>query len=416
MSETFGEVPHEAMPAGYAPPWHRAIADLLARTRLAPPDQLPAAVNAATALLGIAITIYLIDYEQELLHPVPHAGRDVGEALPVDASVAGRAFMATKAVSGAGSAGQRAVLWMPLLDGSERLGVLKITADDSVVDDAQFRAQCDLLAALLGHLVAIKTVYGPHLTRARRTQRMSTASELLWHLLPPLTYVCDRFAVSAILQPSYEVGGDGFDYTVDADTAHVVICDTTGHGLYAGLGTVVALSAIRSARIAGDSLYSCARAADAALLEQFTDSRFATGVLMELNMVSGRLRYLNAGHPPPVILRAGKPVGRLTDGRRLPLGLDDAQATVGEVYLQPDDRLLAYTDGITEARSRHGDQFGEQRLLDLAQRHTLAGLSAPETLRRLSHAVAAHLDGPPKDDATLVIAEWSRTAAAEYLP
>jgi serine phosphatase RsbU (regulator of sigma subunit) len=84
--------------------------------------------------------------------------------------------------------------------------------------------------------------------------------------------------------------------------------------------------------------------------------------------------------------------------------------------LQPGDRILAYTDGVTEARCTHGDLFGEPRLLDLAARHTLAGQSAPETLRRLSHAVLAHLDGPPADDATLLLAEWSTDTAAELLP
>ncbi|MEU4216409.1 PP2C family protein-serine/threonine phosphatase [Actinoplanes sp. NPDC026623] len=397
-------------------PWREAIVDLLARTRLAHPDELAAAINAAVAPLGIDITVYLIDHEQRLLHPVPEPGKDVGGPLPVDATLAGRAFMATAALT-APAGQEEAPLWMPLVDGVERLGILRIdSAGSAVSDSAEFESQCDMLAALLGHLVAIKMEYGPHLARTRRTRRMSVASELLWRLLPPLTFADHRFTVSAILEPCYTAGGDGYDYAVDDGTAFMVICDTTGHGLRAGIGTAVALSAMRTARTDREGLYMTARAVDAAFTEQFTDARFATAVLMELDLPTGRLRYVNAGHHPPIILRDGKPAGRLDAGRRLPLGIDDAELTVGEVMLQPGDRILAYTDGVTEARDTHGELFGEERLLDLAARHTLAGQSAPETLRRLSHAVLAHLDGPPPDDATLLLAEWSTDTAAELLP
>ncbi|GAA2846019.1 hypothetical protein Acy02nite_47770 [Actinoplanes cyaneus] len=398
-------------------PWREAIVDLLGRTRLAQPDQIATAVNASTARLGIDITVYLIDYEQRLLHPVPEPGKDVGGPLPVDATLAGRAFMTTAARATGPSGAGGSPLWMPLLDGSERLGVLRIDAqDNAVVDTPEFQAQCDMLAVLLGHLVAIKLQYGPHLDRTRRTRRMSAASELLWRLLPPLTYACERFIVSAIFEPCYTAGGDGFDYAVDANTAFLAICDTTGHGLRAGMGTAAALSAMRAARIDGDGLYQMARAVDGAFAEQFTDGRFCTAVLMELDLDTGRVRYINAGHHPPVILRDGKVAARLDAGRRLPLGLDDPQLTIGEVMLQPGDRILAYTDGVTEARDTGGKLFGEPRLLDLAARHTLAGRSAPETLRRLSHAVLSHLDGPPADDATLLLAEWSVDTAAELTP
>src|SRR3954469_15546311 len=129
-------------------PWREAIVDLLGRTRLAPPDDLARAVNAAVAPLGIDVTVYLIDHEQRLLHPVPEAGKDIGGPLPVDASLAGRAFssIAPQATGPAGRGGSP--LWMPLLDGAERLGIVKIEAENSaVVDNPEFQAQCDMLAA-----------------------------------------------------------------------------------------------------------------------------------------------------------------------------------------------------------------------------------------------------------------------------
>jgi sigma-B regulation protein RsbU (phosphoserine phosphatase) len=397
--------------------WRAAVVDLLARTRLARPDRLTVEVNAASAPLGVETVIYLVDHEQRTLHPVPHPGRPPAEPQPVATTDAGDAFMHTRVVPVPGPPG-RARLWMPLLDGTERLGVLDVTAVEKTAGDAEFRAQCDLFAALVGHLVAGKMPHGDDLARVRRTTRMSVAGELLWHMLPPLTYACERFAISAVLEPCYEVGGDGFDYAVGGDGTFLAVLDTAGHGLPAGLGTAVALAALRAERREHPDrdLPELALAVDAALTGQFTDMRFTTAVLADLNLETGLLRYVNAGHPAPLVLRDATVVGRLDGGRRLPLGLDSPPVTPAEFVLEPGDRLLCFTDGVTEARDRHKVMFGEERLVAMAEEHAAAGLPAPETLRRLSHAVLDHMDGPPTDDATLMLVEWSSAAARRVLP
>jgi sigma-B regulation protein RsbU (phosphoserine phosphatase) len=152
------------------------------------------------------------------------------------------------------------------------------------------------------------------------------------------------------------------------------------------------------------------------LLEQFTDARFATAVLGELDLETGRLRYINAGHPAPLLLRAGRMVRELGGGRRMPLGLDDPEVELAEEILEPDDRLLLYTDGVTEANAGDGERFGLDRLVDLVERHSRSGLPAPEILRRLTHAVMEHQGGTPDDDATMVLVQWSGTAAAKTVP
>ncbi|GIJ49314.1 phosphatase [Virgisporangium aliadipatigenens] len=391
--------------------WRAAIVDLLARSRLAQPDRYPIEVNNALAGLGVRTAIYLVDHEQRTLHAVPEPGRAAGPSLDVATTEAGRAFMHTEVVRV-----RPGRLWMPLLDGAERLGVLRVDADRHAVADPRFAEQLDLFAALVGHLLVGKLPYGDGLSSVRRTRPMSPAAELLWHLLPPLTYACERFAVAAVLEPCYEVGGDGFDYAVGGDGTFLTVLDTTGHGLPAGLGTAVALAAMRSARRDGRRLEELPATVDAALLEQFTDMRFTTGVLAELDLDTGLLRYINAGHPPPLVLRGASVVGRLDGGRRLPLGLDSPPAVPAEMMLEPGDRLLCFTDGVTEARDRTGAHFGEERLAELAERHAAEGLPAPETLRRLSHAVLDHLDGPPTDDATMLLVEWSKGAARRILP
>jgi serine phosphatase RsbU (regulator of sigma subunit) len=304
-----------------------------------------------------------------------------------------------------------------MIDGTDRMGVVEFEATDGPVTDVpDLVRHCELIAGLAGHLVATVTRRGDHLDRVRRTQPMSTAAELLWRLLPPLTSSSERVVMSAVLQPCYEVGGDGFDYALDGTTAQIVVLDAAGRGLRAGLACAVALAAIRAARRAGRGLTDQARMADAALEEQFPDTRFATAVLAELDVEAGRLRSLNAGHPPPLLLRGGRFVHELDRGRRMPLGIDDAAMQVAEEMLEPDDRLLLYTDGVTEARTATGDRFGRTRLVDLVERHEAAGLPAPETLRRLAHAVIGHQPGTPADDATLMLVQWSSPAALNTVP
>jgi serine phosphatase RsbU (regulator of sigma subunit) len=129
---------------------------------------------------------------------------------------------------------------------------------------------------------------------------------------------------------------------------------------------------------------------------------------VDLDIATGALRYLNAGHPRPLLLRRGKAVRQLMGGRRLPLGLGrGAAADAGQEQLEPGDRILLHTDGVVEAKDPDGVLFGLDRLVDLAERGAAAGLPAPETLRRLAHTVVEHQHVPPRDDATLVLLEWS---------
>jgi sigma-B regulation protein RsbU (phosphoserine phosphatase) len=198
--------------------------------------------------------------------------------------------------------------------------------------------------------------------------------------------------------------------------AHLVILDAVGKGLGAALACAVALAAIRAERRAGRGLREQAGAADVALLEQFSDARFATAVLGELDLDTGRLRYLNAGHPAPLLLRDGKLVQELPGARRMPLGLADPETHIAEARLEPDDRLLFYTDGVTEARTPGGERFGLSRLVGLVEGHARSNLAAPEVLRRLAHAVIEYQGGPPDDDATLLLVEWSEAAVPRTVP
>jgi hypothetical protein len=393
--------------------WDAVVTDMLERARLLQPDELAAQINAATGRIGVTVTVYLVDHEQTALWPVPEPGRPAPPPLPLDSTAAGRAFTVVETQDG----GERPYrLWVPLVDGSERLGVAEVVAGGVPPDPETFRRRAELAIGLVGHLVAVKMPYGDVLHRVRRTRPMSEAGELILQMLPPLTFSTRRLVISAVLEPTYDVGGDAFEYAVDDDVAHVAVLDAMGRGLAAGLTSATALATMRAARRGGGDLRAVATSIDAALVDQFPELRFVTGVLAELELDSGTLRYLNAGHLPPLLFRNGRAAGTLHGGRRTPLGVTVGAYQTGEETLMPGDRLLFYTDGVTEAYDLDGDRFGAARLTETTERCLAEGLPAPETLRRLAQTLLAHRDGRPADDATLMLVEWSGAAADRTVP
>ena len=397
------------MPAPPAQPTLDALVALIDAAHLATPDQLPDLAAAAGHRLGVGIVVYLVDYDQRELVPWPPTGLPPRPPLAISATLPGRAFRLVEPVPVTDPDAPR--LWLPLLDGVERLGVLDVTLpagtdpDDSTLHDA-----LQPVAGLLGHLVHVKTPYGDAIHRVRRQRAHTVAAELLWQLLPPLTFGNDRLVVSGVLEPSYDVGGDAFDYAADADRVHLAVFDAMGHTLNAGIIAAVALAAYRNCRREGRGLFDTAVMVDDVLAERFGGERFATGILAQLDLDTGRLRYLAAGHPHPLVLRRGRVVKTLTGARWLPFGLGSGEGEVEEEWLEPEDAVVLYTDGVTEARDPRGAMFGLDRLIDFLERQAAADQPARETLRQVVHAVLDHQQGVLQDDATLLLAHWTTAA------
>ena len=127
--------------------------------------------------------------------------------------------------------------------------------------------------------------------------------------------------------------------------------------------------------------------------------------MADLDLASGRLRWLVSGHPPPLLLRNGRVVKTLVGEIAPPLGIGVGGA-VAEEMLEPADRILFFTDGVVEARSAEGAFFGVDRLVEMITRASASGTPAPETMRRLSHAILDYQEGALQDDATMVVVEW----------
>jgi serine phosphatase RsbU (regulator of sigma subunit) len=226
--------------------------------------------------------------------------------------------------------------------------------------------------------------------------------------------------VSALLEPHEQVAGDAYDYNVEGSVVDLAVFDAVGHDLRASMTTALAITGVRNARRAGEQdLNAIAARADELIAAQPGPLQFATAVLARFDTDSGVLDYLIAGHPPPLLVRHAKVIRELTSPPRLPLGVPvtgACPARLGREQLEPGDRLLLYSDGVTEARDAHGEFFGEQRLIEFAEHCAASNLSAPETLRRLAAAVLEHQAGQLQDDATLLLVDWSAQAHTLMFP
>lgn len=384
-----------------------AIVELMLGTHLAPPESIGDAVAAAAARLGVDALVHVIDYQCRVLVPVPARWADGGEPLSVEGTVAGRAFRTLQTVTSTADGRQR--LWVPVVDGVERVGVLRVTLPEGAdTADQSLRRACWWITHLLGHLMTALDAYGDGLDQLRRRRPRTTEAELVWSLLPPLTAGTDSVVVAGRLEPAYEVGGDVFDYALGPTSAHFAILDATGHDLSAGLASAAALAAYRNARRNGKGLFEQAESVHRTLEAQFGGSVYATAVFGELDTVTGRLRYLVAGHPSPLVMRGGHVVKKLASGRRPLLGLEmRSGVTLGEEHLEPGDTVVLFTDGIPEARDASGRVFGLPRLVDVLERDAANGLPLPEVVERLVRAVLAHQDDVLQDDATLLLVQWT---------
>ncbi|MFI8460698.1 PP2C family protein-serine/threonine phosphatase [Kitasatospora sp. NPDC085464] len=380
------------------------LARLLARTRASGPADLPDLVRAAARELGaVGAWVFLADVQQRHLVPLP--GPEGGSTDPVDVegTLGGRAYRLQQTQLSSGSPG---VGWFPLVDGVERIGVLRVE-DGAQGGDATERYEA--LAALVALLVVSKSAYSDVIIGVGRRQPMSLQAELLWAFLPPRTIGTRHVTSSAVLEPAYDVGGDAFDHSMAGGRLHISVFDAMGHDLASGGASSVALAACRSTRRSGGGLADIARAIDEALARWIPD-RLLTAVVADLDTFTGELSWVNCGHPPPLLIRDGRIVTDALNRRaELPLGLGFHQHGPQPVHherLQPGDRLLVYTDGVTEARSTVGELFGESRLTDSLVQHMAGGDPAPEALRRLIHALVTHQDHELRDDATILLAEW----------
>jgi hypothetical protein len=387
----------------------RLLGALLDRAHEMPPQLIaPLVAEKAARIGGRDVCILLQDYGQRVLRPL-HRGLTAGEPELIDSSVAGRAFLRMAVVEEQCADGTR--MYLPLLDGSDEVGVLALTLDAVDDDDRRLLRR---LAGLVADMLVTKNSYTDQFVQARRSRTMSLAAEVQWALLPPMTMITPQVALAGILEPAYDVAGDSFDYAINDNIVHLAVIDAMGHGLNAALLATLAVSAYRHARRADVGLADLYGRMDAAIDGQFGPDQFVTAQMMRLDIATGLLQWVNAGHPAPLLIRDGRVLRSLESPTTLPVGFGGAAPQISEQALRRGDRVLFFTDGAIEEHKPGGEEFGQERLIEFVERAGHVGEGVQEMVRGLSHSLVQARGGVTTDDATLFVVEW-RGGSAGHL-
>jgi serine phosphatase RsbU (regulator of sigma subunit) len=276
----------------------------------------------------------------------------------------------------------------------------------------------DLAASFNQMTAAIKQGREEAIAREKLEKELETARQIQERLLPHQMPKLPGFEVSGTSLPSHEVGGDYFDFLeLDTGRLGVAIADVAGKGIPAALLMANLQASLRAQDLRPESVSAIASRLNGILVKNTDERMFVTLFCGVLDRMSATFTYTNAGHNPPILLRADGRLERLEQGGLL-LGFLSGQSYVqAEAALEPGDLLVLFTDGITEAVDPQAEgsesrYFGEEKLIQVLRAN--ASGSVAEIQAAVLSAVATHTrQSPQGDDITLVVIK--RTGGREAL-
>jgi serine phosphatase RsbU (regulator of sigma subunit) len=286
---------------------------------------------------------------------------------------------------------------VPVTESGDALGVIDVHLPRQA--DPRVFADIAAVAEALARVVVASRRHSDLMDWAQDTAPFSLAAEIQRRLLPG-SYTCetDRFTVAGWLEPANAVGGDTFDYSLDRATLHLSVTDAVGNDVNAALLASVLLGSLRNSRRRGADLARQARTANDALAAHAHVGQFVTGQLARLDLHSGRLAFVNAGHPLPYLVRDGV-VSEIPLEVDMPFGLYAGRhLRVQHVQLEPGDRVVLVTDGMLE---RNAEEIDLSTLLG-----RLVTTHARELVYELVEIVLHETGGNLDDDATVLCLDW----------
>jgi sigma-B regulation protein RsbU (phosphoserine phosphatase) len=300
--------------------------------------------------------------------------------------------------------GVRSVLAVPLGVSEKVFGIIYA---DSPIAEGRFTEDHLKVLTTLASVAAIR-VENARLVESRFQQErlereLQLAMEIQQRFQPTAPPQVAGYELQGISFPCYEIGGDYYDF-IQKDDGRLVIAlgDVSGKGTAAALLMSSLHAAIHAQTGSHDTLVETISAVNRYLADNIPSNRFVTLFYAELDPESGAVSFLNAGHNPPLIVHSAGTVEQLASGG-LPLGIKaDAEYREGRTTLQPGDVLVIYSDGVTEAASPSGEEFGPTRLYEVVSRNVEA--SAAGIRDRIESALTKFSQGTQAaDDITLVI-------------
>ena len=231
---------------------------------------------------------------------------------------------------------------------------------------------------------------------------LSLSAEIQHRLLPgPQTCEAGSFTLAGWLEPAATIAGDTFDFDLARDVLHLSLTDAMGHGVAAALTATLCVGGLRNARSTGASLLEQVTSTNQALVDHAASSGledFVTGMIGRIDLRTGTVQLVNAGHIAPYLVRGSRPVS-VDLPANLPLGLfGDTAYRIGRVDLEPGDRLVFLTDGMVERNAAGVD-------LPAAIVETRA-LHPREAVRALADRVLQQTGNNLDDDATVLCLDW----------
>lgn len=309
--------------------------------------------------------------------------------------------------------GIRSVLAVPLsVDERDVFGI--IYADSPTWEITFTEEHLDILttlASVASIRVENATLLDERIQRERMERELELATEIQQRFQPSGPPKIEGYEFQGISFSCYEIGGDYYDFIPTHEGKMLIaLGDVSGKGTAAALLMSSLHAAIHAQIAAKSSLHETVDSVNKYLAENTPANRFVTLFAAELDPQNGTLRYINAGHNPPLVGRLGGSIEQLASGG-FPLGiLPSAQFEVGETHLQPGEALVIYSDGVSEANNLREEEFGMERLSDVIRKNLLA--SASGIRDKVEAALSAFTQtAPANDDITLVIVKRSEPPA-----
>lgn len=238
--------------------------------------------------------------------------------------------------------------------------------------------------------------------RELREQELQQAREIQQSLLPKRIPQVPGFEIEGAWEPARIVGGDYFDVIRLSDTRlGICIADVVGKSVSAALLMANVQASVRAFATESASPSELCRRVNSVLCSSIGTGKFVTFFYGVLDAERGMFEYTNAGHLLPIILRATGDVQELTNGGAVLGVFPEWKYQDSRLRFHPGDRLLLFTDGITEAALPEGDEFGDESLIAGARRY--AGKSTAELVTSLLAEVKQFCASQLRDDATLIV-------------
>ncbi|HWR16720.1 MAG TPA: GAF domain-containing SpoIIE family protein phosphatase [Terriglobales bacterium] len=300
--------------------------------------------------------------------------------------------------------GTNSELDIPLKIGNKVIGVFS-TAHHEL--DGFPLSQRRLLEVLCQHIaVAVQNAqaYRSEVRQREQMQREAREARVIQQsLLPKSSPFLPGLALEATSVPAGEVGGDWYDYIdLGDDRWGIVLADVAGKGMAAALLMSATRGILRSLARAYDSPAEVLSKLNLVLRDDFPAGRYVTMIYGVLDAQRHTITFANAGHPHPVLVH-GSEAKSIDAGSGLPLGLAETLYNDHVVELAHGNKVVFYTDGISEAEDRKQDEFGTRRICE----HMLQPHASADSLLK---AACAHSPGPPADDATVILLRCTATA------